>query len=57
MKTTTDSPTDPLGSLGAPIRPQAPAPAPVQHSPGILRGADDRLETQLPLPARPRCLP
>jgi len=28
MKSTPDNPIDPLGSLGGPIRPSAPAPAP-----------------------------
>lgn len=28
MRSTTDNPVDPLGTLGAPIRPAAPAPAP-----------------------------
>lgn len=28
MKSPTDNPVDPLGSLGAPIRPAAPAPVP-----------------------------
>lgn len=28
MRTPTDNPVDPLGNLGAPIRPTAPAPAP-----------------------------
>jgi hypothetical protein len=50
MRTTQDNPIDSLGTLGAPIRQQQPAPAPVPHAPGILRRPDGTLETQLPDP-------
>jgi hypothetical protein len=45
MKTTTDNPLDPLGSLGAPIRSTKPAAAPVPVAPGIVRGNDGKLQT------------
>jgi len=55
MKSTPDNTMDPLGNLGSPIRPKAPAPAPrPTETPGINRKPDGKLETQIPLPAQPR---
>lgn len=50
MKSTTDNPMDPLGTLGAPIREAKPAPAPAPVAPGIVRNADGTLSTQIPDP-------
>lgn len=55
MKTTNDLPLDPLGSLGAPIRPTPAAPAPrPTDNPEVLRNADGSLETQIARPRSPR---
>lgn len=55
MKTPTDTPMDPLGSLGAPIRPTPAAPAPrPTDNPEVLRNADGSLETQIARPCSPR---
>ena len=60
MRSTDNLPTDPLGQLGKAIKPTAaPAPTPQKTStPGVLRGADGKLQTDLPEPswAAPSCL-
>lgn len=54
MRSTPEPTERELPPLGAPIRQQQPAPAPVPHAPGILRQPDGRLETQIPLPRSAR---
>lgn len=49
MRTTPDTSSDPLGSLGAPIREHKPAPAPAPVSPGVVRNPDGSFETKLPI--------
>lgn len=54
MKTTNDLPLDPLGSLGAPIRPTPAAPAPrPTDNPEVLRNADGSLQTNVAPPVAP----
>lgn len=50
MKTTQDNQIDPLGNLGAPIRPAPPAPAPVPVSPGVVRNPDGTFQTKIEPP-------
>ena len=58
MRHTPEPATRDLPPLGAPVRQQAPAPAPrPTDTPGINRQPDGRLETQIPVPAQPRWLP
>lgn len=55
MKSTPEPSERGIPPLGAPVRQQAPAPAPVPTgTPGILRQPDGRLETQIAVPANPR---
>jgi hypothetical protein len=55
MRTPTEPTDRSLPPLGAPVRQQAPAPAPVPTgTPGINRQPDGKLETQIPLPSQPR---
>lgn len=51
MKAPTENPTDPLGSLGKPIKPTA-APAPEWRSvaPGIERNSSGQVRTTAPAP-------
>lgn len=52
MRTSPDTSADTLPTLGAPIKPAAkPAPAPTPVAPGVLRGADGKVHTDLPEPS------
>lgn len=57
MRTIPDPAERGIPPLGSPIRPAAPAPAPVPVAPGIVQGPDGRLETQIPVPSQPRWTP
>lgn len=49
-RTTDDLNPERFQPLGAPIRPAAPAPKEREVAPGVIRGIDGRLRTNLPLP-------
>lgn len=51
MRSTTDNPVDPFGSLGKPIRQEKPTAAPVPVAPGVVRNSTGQLETVIAPPA------